>query len=214
MTDIKLYFAPGACSLAPHILLHEADLAYTPIAFSAKEGLPASFTSINPKMRVPVLSLDGQLITENPAVMTAISQLKPELHFMGKTDLEKVRVYEWMNWLSGTMHGQGWGGIFRPHRFTDDQAAFDGVKNKGARTVKECFVEIESKLDESGHAVGGRFTAVDAYLYVFYRWAGQLEWDLQEELPRYTALVRRVVERKAVRKTLDREGLDAGVLKL
>jgi len=98
--------------LAPHVLLHELGLRYTACETLVRTGATqsAEFARINPKKRVPVLSLDGEIITEVPAIATAIAGLAPERHLMGRTALEQARVYEWMNWLSGTLHGQGFGG--------------------------------------------------------------------------------------------------------
>ncbi|HWK66777.1 MAG TPA: hypothetical protein VNS34_17770 [Rhizobiaceae bacterium] len=112
MSEIKLWFSPGACSLAPHILLREIEAPFEAVKTSIPDGahLTEEFTQLNPKNRVPVLLLDGEVITELPAIATAISNLAPKRSLMGRTDLDMVRVYEWMNWLSGTVHGQGFGG--------------------------------------------------------------------------------------------------------
>ncbi|KIX05265.1 uncharacterized protein Z518_06137 [Rhinocladiella mackenziei CBS 650.93] len=213
MASIKLWFSPGACSLAPHILLHEAGMPFETITLSVKAGFPEEFRHLNPKMRVPVLSLNGHVITENPAIMTAISQLAPEKHLMGKTDLDKVRVYEWMNYISGTLHGQAFGGLLRPHRFSDDPSTYNSIKEKSVKTIAECFNHIEQNL--SGvHAVGDDFTAVDAFLLVFYRWVARFNWDLQGQYPKYTKLVVEVVKRKAVQDALAAEGVDSLVPKI
>jgi glutathione S-transferase len=128
MPQTKLYFAPGTCSLAPHILLREAGVEFEAIANSVTlktVTFAEGFELLNPKMRVPVLVLDGVVITELPAIVTAIAQLVPNMRLMGKGQLETVRVYEWMNWLSGTLHGQAFGAfdflatvISKTHRAT------------------------------------------------------------------------------------------------
>lgn len=108
MPEIRFWYAPGGCSLAPHILLHEVGAPLEAVETSLAKGahLTDEFARINPKKRVPVLSLDGEVITEIPAIATAISDLFPEQFLMGRTSLGHARVYEWMNWLSGTLHGQ------------------------------------------------------------------------------------------------------------
>lgn len=205
-TELKLWYSPGACSLAPHALLHEVGRPFEAIRLNVKDGFPEEYRHLNPKMRVPILSLNGDIITENPAVMTAISQLAPELHLMGKTNLETVRVYEWMNFLSGSLHGQAFGAVLRSHRFSDDPTTYDTIKAKGLKNVIECFREIEQKL--SGlHAVGDRFTAVDIFLYVFYRWAGRFDINLERDFPNYTKLADEVAKRKSVQAALAAEGL-------
>jgi glutathione S-transferase len=98
MPSIKFYYAPGACSLAPHILLHEAGLPFTAIPMRASEArttIPEDYRKINPKMQVPAITLDDLgTITENPAIATAIPSLVPEIALMGRTPIETARVYE------------------------------------------------------------------------------------------------------------------------
>lgn len=86
---------PGACSLAPHVLLHEIRVPFDAVETSVAKAanLTEEFARINPKKRVPVLSLDGEVITEVPAIATAIANLAPERHLMGRTALDRVRVY-------------------------------------------------------------------------------------------------------------------------
>lgn len=92
--------------MATHILLKETGMEFEGIRIGGKQGLPEDFRKINPKMNVPVLSVNGAVITETPAIMTAISQLSPDRHLFGTTDIEIVKSYEWMNWLSGMYTGK------------------------------------------------------------------------------------------------------------
>lgn len=190
-------------------------------------------------MRVPVLVIDGQTITENPAIMLAISQLVPRKGLMGSTDREKVRVAEWLNWLSGTLHGQAFGGLLRPGRYVDDEGLFDAVREKGWKNVQEGFEMIEmwlgerqggsgsgERLEQGGpssgpeerhegnsssgpYALGEIFTGVDALLFVFYRWGVGKGFDMQKQYPRYAALFKEVGGREATVKALAAERVAA-----
>ena len=111
-----------------------------------------------------------------------------------------------MNWLSGTVHGQGFGAIFRPERYSADPGARDGIKAKGREWIGECFDRIEEKL-EGVYAVGNALTAVDPYLLVFFRWGNDIGFGMTEKYPKYTALVKALVERPAVKATLKAEGI-------
>ncbi len=104
MPSVKLWYSPGACSLAPHMLLNEIGQDFEAIRVPIREGahLTEAFTRLNPKKRLPVLALDDEVITELPAIALAISQLAPRLHLMGRTPLGQARVLEWLNWLSDT----------------------------------------------------------------------------------------------------------------
>jgi len=210
MPEVIFYYAPGACSLAPHILLKEVGVPYEAISLrvgAIRNDFPESYRLINPKMRVPAISVDGNTITEVPAVATIIASLAPDLGLMGTTPLESARVYEWMNWISGTLHGQGFGQLFRPQRFLDEEAAFDKIKANGLKCIKDCFASIEGKL-KGIHAVGEKFTAVDAYLLVFYRWGNtDVELNMKGEYPNYTALVSNLVQRPSVKATLEAENI-------
>ena len=193
---------------SPHILLNEAGVEFESVKLDVHAGYPKEFRHINPKMKVPVLSIDGQTITENPAIMTAISQLVPDKHLLGKTNLEIVRAYEWMNWLSGVLHGQGFGGLIRTARYSDDATTYASIKDKSRLTVEEGFTTIDQDLS-SEHAVGSDFTAVDAYLYVFYRWGASMGIDMKGKYPKYTGLVVNLVKRPSVQAALKAEGIEA-----
>jgi glutathione S-transferase len=210
MAAIKLWYSSGACSLAPHILLNEAGIEFESVKLDVHAGYPKEFRHINPKMKVPVLLIDGQTITENPAIMTAISQLVPDKHLLGKTNLEIVRAYEWMNWISGVVHGQAFGGLFRPHRYSDDPTTYPSIKARALLTVQECFATIDQDLS-SEHAVGSDFTAVDAYLYVFHRWGTSLGIDMNGKYPKYTGLVVNLAKRESVQAALKAEGIESHV---
>lgn len=208
MPEVKLWLSYGACSLAPHILLHEIGVQFEAIATPVSEGatLTAEFARINPKKRVPVLSLDGEIITEVPAIATALSNLSPERNLMGRSPLDHVRIYEWMNWLSGTLHGQGFGGLWRPQRFSDDRGLFESIRAKAKTTISDCFGTIENKIP-GPYSTGNGFTAVDPYLLVFYRWGNGISLDMPTLYPRYTEFARNLVQRESVAATLAAEGL-------
>ena len=204
MSTIRLWYSPGACSLAPHVLLNEIGADFEAIKVPIKDGahLTEAFIRLNPKKRLPVLALGDDVITELPAIATAISHLAPERHLMGKSPLEAARVYEWMNWLSGTVHAQGFGSIWRPQRFSDDQAVHPAIIAKGHKTVAECYAMIEDKLDGAAYAVGNAFTGVDAFLIVLYRWGHRIGLDMGKAYPNFASLITRHAARPSVRRTL------------
>lgn len=213
MPDIRFWYSPGSCSLAPHVLLHEVRVPFDAVetSFVKAEHLTDEFARINPKRRLPVLSLDGEVITEVPAIAAAIASLAPERPLMGGTTLDRVRVHEWMNWLSGTLHGQGFAGLWRPQRFSDDPEAFESVMAKGRTTISECFGIIESRL-AGPYSTGDGFTAVDPFLLVFYRWGNGIGIDMSKAYPSYTRFARTLVERDSVVTALAAEGLSGRAL--
>lgn len=208
MISVKLWYAPDACSLAAHTLLHEAGAAFETVRVSLADGehLAEAFTRINPKKRVPVLALDDAIVTELPAIALAIAQMAPDRHLAGRAPLDQVRVQEWMNWLSGTLHAQGFGALWRPQRFSDDPAMHPSISAKGLDTIAECFQTIERRLSDT-HAVGGAFTMVDAFLLVFHRWGGKIGINMQA-YPRFTRNAAATAARPAAVAALATEAAD------
>jgi glutathione S-transferase len=173
------------------------------------ERFTEEFKALNPKKRVPVFKMGDEIITEVPAISTAISSLAPEHHFCGKTAMEAVRIYEWFNYLGGVVHTQAYGGLLRPGRVVEDPKMFDAVREKAKSNLEQAFVFIESKFRTGGtnFAVGNDFTAVDAYLFVLCRWARLFmkSWDV--DFPCLSAWAGRILERKAVIKAMESHNL-------
>ena len=214
MPQLKFWYAPGACSLATHIALHETGLPFTAINATAPlEGqliyLPESFRDVNPKKRVPVLAIDDEVITEAPAILLAISTLKPELKLYGDSDVERIRIAEWLNWISGTLHSQGFGALFRPERYLQDESLHPKLKGNAVNTINGVYASIDEKLSGKDFAVGGHFTVVDAFLFPFWRWGKMSGFKMEENYPNYTKLVTRVRERQSAKKALATEGVES-----
>lgn len=208
MVAIKLWATAGACSLAPHILLNELGIQYDAVVLELKDGITEDIKRLNPKKKVPVLEFDNQIITETIAIFTMIAQLAPERNLLGKSDLERVRVYEYLAYLSGTVHGQGYGGLFRPGRYSDDVSVHESIQKKSMITLMECYDYIEAGL-QGLHAVGDQLTVVDPYLYVFWRWGAPRIPDMHTRFPKYAALVKELGKLDSMRRTLEQEGIES-----
>ncbi|KAL6903187.1 hypothetical protein GGI43DRAFT_433246 [Trichoderma evansii] len=196
---VKLWYSPGACSFAAHIALLEAGLQ--PELILAETGkMTEEFARVNPKMRVPVLAVGEEVITEMPSILTAISALNPGRQLLGQNTTEIVRSYEWLNYLSGTLHGQGYGGLWRPARFVSDESLYSAVQEKARQTIKDCCAFVDGKLSESKNtnSVGNSFTGVDAFLLVFYLWGIRVNIDMGTDYPAYAALAHRLLKRESV----------------
>lgn len=202
-----LWYSPGACSLAPHILLREINADFEAIRFDLKQRPVEELRHVNPKMRVPVLSLDGEVITETPAILTAIAYMASDRCLLGRTNDKTIRAYEWMNWLSTTLHAQAFASIFRPQRFSNDPSTLEAIKAKGLEDVQKCFDTIEQALS-SVCSLGDAFTVVDAYLFVFFRWGVRLGLDMKKRYPKYTGLALAMMKRESVQAALQAEGID------
>lgn len=194
--SLKLWYSPGACSFVPHVALCEAGLE-ADLILAQVGNMSAEFKALNPKSRVPVLAIGDEVITEMSAVLNGISSLAPEAHLFGRTTMETIRVYEWLNYLSTTAHAQSFASIWRTERFTRDIEIYPSIQARGVENVKDVYALVEGKLSEhqSDYAVGDSFTVVDPFLVLIYCWAERLHIKMEAAYPRYTAYVQRLLER-------------------
>ena len=207
---MKLYYSPGACSLAPHILLEEQGAPYKLELISIAEGKTRSpeYLAINPKGRVPVLvTEEGETLTEVPAICWYLAQQTTHPVLFPHNTLAGARVLEWCNWLSGTVHAMAFDQIWRPHRFVTDENLYPPLQAKGRADVLDHFAAIERRLADRDWAVGNAYTFVDAYLLVFFRWGNRIGLDMMKSYPGWTHNAERVAARPAVQRALQQEGI-------
>jgi glutathione S-transferase len=204
---IKLYYSPGACSLAPHIVLEELGLPYGVVRISTAEGQQRSpeYLRINPRGRVPTLVVDNKVLVENVAILAFLGGGFPAKGLWPAKTWDQAQALSMMAWLADTVH-PAFAHIFRAERFADDAAAIEAVKAKGRTTYWGCLQEIDGLLAGKQWAVGSRYCVVDAYLVVFYRW-GNRNGFAMDHLRHYTALIDRVLARPAVKKVMADEGI-------
>ncbi len=203
----KLYFSPGAVSMATHIALEEIGIPYTlePVLIREGQQLTEQYRRIHPLGRLPALEIEpGVILTETPALLTYLAELAPELGLLPRGGLEGARANEWMSLLASAVHVT-FISFFRPDRYTADDAARAALKIDGKQRFFEMLRHVESRLPEQGFVLGERYSLCDAYLAVFFLWARRIELEL-EELPRYSRLAGSVLQRPAVRRALEQEG--------
>lgn len=193
---MKLYYAPGACSLASRISLHEAgfDVEFEKVDIKAKITEHGhDYLAINPKGYVPLLVLeDGTAITENVAILDLIAEWDPDLGERG--GLHRTEMIEMLSYLSSELHV-----AFKPFWHSDSAAERE---NAGAAVAKRLEF-LESQMAGT-YLMGPSFTVADAYLFVMLRWAKGFGLPLSPRLLSYFELIS---ERAAVRQALAEEGL-------
>ncbi|HWM46347.1 MAG TPA: glutathione transferase GstA [Xanthobacteraceae bacterium] len=200
---MKLYFAPGACSLSPHIVLREAalDFELMPVDLRAKKAKDGSdFTKINPKGQVPALETDdGDVLTEGPVIVQYVGDLAPGSRLMPPPGgRERYHAQEWLNFITSELH-KNFSPLFRPT--TPD--AYKQMTREGLATR---FRWLNDHLSGRPYLMGETFTAPDAYLYVMTRWTGRVEIDL-DQWPALSAFSGRVAARPKVQEAIKAEGL-------
>ena len=212
MTALKLYYSPGSCSLASHIALEEAGVPFEPVpTITAKgEQLTPAYLAINPKGRVPALAGDGWVLTENPAILRFVATLSPEAALWPDDRRDEARCAEWLAWLSSTIH-PAYSHVRRPERCARSEEARADVVATGKESVRQLCRDVDRKLGEGSgpFALGPRYSVADPYLLVFWTWgrAPLLGFEIERDLPAWTAHARRMAERPAVRRAFEREGL-------
>jgi len=201
---MKLYYAPGACSLATHILLREAALPFELEKVDIKKKTTEhgeDWMALNPKGYVPALRLDdGDVVTENVVLHGYVADQKPETKLAPAHGTKaRLKQDELAVYISTEIH-KSYGPLFNP-AITDDarKAAIDKLMSR--------YKLIEQRLsDGRTYLTGDNFATVDAYLFTVTNWAGSLKVDLSS-LPNLQAYQKRVAARPAVQASLVAEGL-------
>lgn len=205
---IKLYYSPGACSLAPHIVLEELGIAYDSMLVSLKDGehKKADFLKINPKARVPVLNVDGKIMTECVAILTYLGGGFADRGLWPKDTWKQAEAISLMSWLSNTVH-IAFAGVFRPERFLEDASAHPQLKATAMANIEKNFADIEKMLTGKTFAMGGQYTVVDPFFLVFYRWGNRIGIPMKERYPIWTKHAQRVASRPTVKRVFEAEGI-------
>jgi len=200
---MKLYYAPAACSQAPHIVAREAQL---PIEL-AKVEFPSKRTAegedlyaVNPKGAVPALRLDdGSVLTENAVILQYLADRAPGSELaLPAEGIERYRLLEWLNFIATELH-KGFGPLWNP-------ATPDAFKDATREALGKKFDYLQEKIGEGPYILGERFSILDAYAFAVLNWSGMHGFDIGR-WPGLAAYLQRIAERPAVRETLRAEGL-------
>lgn len=200
---MKLYYAPGACSLSPHIALREAGLPFTleKVDLGAKKvDSGRDFQDVNGKGYVPALELDdGEVLTEGPAIVQYIADLRPAAGLAPPAGtMERYKLQEWLNFITAELH-KAMGSMFNPAQTPESKEAVKA-------TLAKRLDWMSRELDGKPYLMGGTFTVADGYLFTVLGWAPHVGFDLSPwpALEQYAARVR---ERPQVVEALKSEGL-------
>lgn len=203
---MKLYALPGACSLAPHIIIQELGLPHElRLLKSSNPDDMAELEKLNPTGQVPTMITDeGYTLTEGAAIMQYLDSKKPGVVFPASGQ-ERFRAFEWMNFIATSLH-RGFSPLFSPESMVDNEAYADSVRKKTVANMQQVFKVTEMRLGDGEYAFGSKFTTVDAYLFTILSWASFLKVDLSA-YPKLPAYLGRVGKRPSVVAALKAEGL-------
>jgi glutathione S-transferase len=197
---MKLYYAPGACSLSPHIVAREAGIAIELDKVDLKAKKTASgedFSKVNPKGYVPALRLDdGSVLTEGPAIVQYLADRKPGSSLAPAAGTkERYKLAEWLAFLNSEVH-KTWSGLWKPNA---DRGPIEELLGRRLDYVNE-------QLKSQQYLMGERFTVADAYLFTLLNWGQWTKVDVSR-WPALQQFAERVKSRPKVQEAFQAEGL-------
>ena len=201
---LTLYYGPGACSMAAHIVLEQSGEKYEgrKVALAQGEQRSAEYLKVNPHGRVPALKLDnGDAISENAAILPYLGK---RFGLWPKDPVAEIHAMSWLAYFATTVH-PAHGHVGRPERYATDPAAQANVKETGLKTFHGYLKEIDG-LYAGKDWLAGAYSVLDPYAFVFYTWGVRRELPMAE-LKNYVALKDRLMKRPAVQRVLADEGV-------
>jgi glutathione S-transferase len=200
---MKLYYAPGACSLSPHIALEEAGLKYQPIKADLKSKLledGSDFKKKNPLGYVPALELDdGTMLFEGPAIVQYIADKAPAKGLApANGSMERYKLQSWLNFVSSEMH-KGFSPLFNP-------AMPDDAKKIAKDRLATRFAHLNEHFGKHDYLMGSSFSVADGYLFTTLNWTKPTGIDLAP-YPNLVKYHQRIGARPAVVAAMKGEGL-------
>jgi glutathione S-transferase len=200
---MKLYYSPGACSLSPNIVSHEAGEPLELEKVDTKTKKTASgkdFMAINPKGYVPALELDdGQILTEGPAIVQYLADRRPESGLVPAAGtFERYRVQELLGYINSEIH-KTYSPLFSP-------SVTPEIRSEKHAYLHQRYALLDKQLAGRDYLFGDRFGVADAYLFTVTNWAKYVKLDLSEHR-NIVAFQERVARRPAVQAALKAEGL-------
>ena len=204
-----LYFSPGACSMASHVLLEEcgADYETKLVALAKGEQRTDEYKKINPHSKVPALAIDGKVITQNVAILPYIAGQFPDSELLPRDPVDLANCLSVAGWLASAVH-VAFGLVLHPERPAGgadmDEAAQKAIGDTARNTYLAAMEEIDARLAGQQWMMGDQYTFLDPYALVFYGWGNRIEMPMAD-LKNYTAFKNRMLDRPAVRTVLEKE---------
>lgn len=210
--SLKLYFAPGACSFVPHVLLEMSGAPFEPSMVKLHKGEQNSdeYKALNPRGQVPVLVNSGQVVTQIVAIVLYLDQLFPQAGFLPTEPLARAQALSTFAWMNNTVHPT-FTHIFMPQKFTDQPEVQAALKPYNTQLFRGMLSELQALVKAAtakGQTwlTGERFGPLDAYTLTLTRW-GTIAGITPQEHPELWAFVEKVAMQPAVARVIERERL-------
>jgi glutathione S-transferase len=203
---LRFYYAPHTCALASHVALEQAGLDYelVRVDFARSEQRSPEYLAVNPKGRVPALVTEHGVLSETPAILAYVAQLRPEAGLAPLDDpFALAQVQSFNSYLCATVH-VAHAHRMRGQRWADDPAAIAAMQRKVPQSVTEAFALIERELLRGPWVMGDAYSICDPYLFTLAQWLEADGVDVSR-LPRVAEHRARMAEHPAVRKAIAQE---------
>ncbi len=206
---MKLYYAPGACSLGIHLLLEEIGKPYEAVKLDIRSGESQRppFSDLNPKGKVPTLQRDdGSVVTEYPVIAHYLAKANPDAGLLPADAEAELRGAEAMDYCVATLHMQGFSRVFRPGNFAPSEGDHEAVKARGREILEKGYALLDKQLAGQDWIAGSYSIADSAVFYVSFWGAKRIGMTLP---PNLAAHLERMLARPAVQRMMAAEGLAA-----
>jgi len=207
---MRLYYSPGSCSMACHIALEETGAEFEPIAVHLAKGenVHPDYLAVHPQGFVPLLEMqNGERLTEAAAILLHTARAYPLAGLLPESgSLEEARAFEWLAWLTNTLH-VAYACLWRPERFTADGKARKAIVSEAKERIARLNAMVDERLGRRDYGSGNRYSIADPFLLVFFRWANRIGLEASDRYPAWADWARRIERRPAVQTVLEREGV-------
>lgn len=206
---MKLYYAPGACSMGIHVLLEEIGKPYELARLKLMEGEQSRppFSEVNPKGKVPTVQRDdGSVVTEYPVIAHWLAKANPDAGLMPAGEEAELRAAEAMDYCVATIHMQGFARLFRPGNFAPNEADHEAVRAQGRQLIERGYAVMDGLMQGRDWVAGEYSMADSALFYVEFWGARRMGMTLPPNLARH---FERMLARPAVQRMMQQEELPA-----
>jgi glutathione S-transferase len=216
--NLQLYFAPGACSFVPHVLLEMSGAEFEPCMVKLHKGEQnsADYQAINPRGQVPVLVNGGRPITQILAIVLHLDQLFPQMGFLPTEPMARAQALSTLAWMNNTVHPT-FTHIFMPQKFSDLPEVQTALKPYNTQLFQGMLGELQALVHAAAAKgqpwlSGQHLGPLDAYSLTLTRW-GTLAGIAPEAHPALWDFVQKVAAQPAVARVIERERLQLNMAK-
>ncbi|NIB44455.1 glutathione S-transferase family protein [Pseudomaricurvus alkylphenolicus] len=196
---LTFYYFPAACSLVTNMALEEAGANYQPVLVDLL-GDRSDYYKINPTGKVPAVVADGELLTENVAILYWIAKSYPDKMLLPNSTSKAAKALSFLSWCSNTAHI-----AYRqsrvPARFTPDQSVHNALAIAGREAYTQALEKVNKMLEKRQWFLGDQFSICDCYATLLYDWGARNEFPMSD-FECYTQYINNVLTRPSARKAL------------